>query len=153
MVVSYRFHVSIFVTVDCHIYSATPTLFSIYAKFACALTQHTLYQDATSHANMTISHQMQALQATIEHPNHPGCDTVTSDSNPPDGGVHIIPEIPRKLREHAWEQVIRDWDEKDLNRSHYIALKDWHRDWYQWNKPEGVKYCQRRMIALEFIER
>jgi hypothetical protein len=68
-------------------------------------------------------------------------------------GIHIIPEIPRRLREQAWEQVIRDWDEKDLKRSHHVALKEWHPDWYRWDKPESVKYSQRRMIALEFIER
>src|SRR5271156_760574 len=118
------------------------------------------YQD-TSHTTHYTNTAMTQPQLTLtnltnsDHPNHlwPRAKshnvTIDSDSN----GVHIIPEIPRNLRDHSWEQVIKDWDEKDLSRFHHVALKDWHRDWYHWDKPESVKYCQRRMIALEFIER
>ena len=66
------------------------------------LPSHMPYQDTTYYANMTMSHQMQALGATItsgdqlEHLNHPGYDTVTLDLNSPNG-VHIIPEIPQRL--------------------------------------------------------
>jgi hypothetical protein len=64
--------------------------------------------------------------------------------------AHFIPEIHRHLGQRAWEQVVRDWEEVDPSRSHYVALKDWDLKWLLTNK-EAVKYGQRRIIAEEFL--
>ena len=66
--------------------------------------------------------------------------------------AHFIPEIHRHLGERAWEQVVRDWEEADPSRSHFVALKDWDLKWLLTNK-EAVKYGQRRTIAEEFLIR
>lgn len=66
--------------------------------------------------------------------------------------LHIIPEIGRKLGATAWRQVVKDWEEADPSRCHDVALKDWNPDWHR-SSCESVKYGQRQMIAIEFIER
>jgi hypothetical protein len=65
---------------------------------------------------------------------------------------HFVPEISRTLGPRAWKQVVKDWDEQDLTRSHHVSLKDWDPAWHR-STGESVKYGQRRRIALEFIER
>ena len=66
--------------------------------------------------------------------------------------THIIPEISRKLGARAWRQVIKDWEEADPSRCHEVALEKWDPEWHR-SSGESVKYGQRQMIALEFIER
>ncbi|KAF8801213.1 hypothetical protein BYT27DRAFT_7226962 [Phlegmacium glaucopus] len=72
--------------------------------------------------------------------------------NQPPKPSHVIPEIGRKLGATAWRQVIKDWEETDPSRCHDVALKDWDPEWHRSNG-ESVKYGQRQMIAIEFIER
>jgi len=98
-------------------------------------------------------------------PHNTAVTPVIRPSPPPDGTlvayptrysqlsrpIHLIPEITRKLAGRAWKQVVKDWDEADPARSHYVALKDWDRTWHR-DRKESAKYGQRQMIALEFID-
>ncbi|KAF9524111.1 hypothetical protein CPB83DRAFT_774378 [Crepidotus variabilis] len=65
-------------------------------------------------------------------------------------GIHFVPDIDQTLKGKAWLQVVQDWNEPDILRSHHIALKDWKEEWYKKTK-ESVKYGTRKMIALEFL--
>jgi hypothetical protein len=64
--------------------------------------------------------------------------------------VPLIPGLTRGLASKAWEQVIKDWEEADPDRSLYVAMKDWEP---QWHKSSNLtqKYGQRKAVALEFI--
>jgi hypothetical protein len=65
--------------------------------------------------------------------------------------VPLIPGLTRGLASKAWEQVIKDWEEADPDRSLYIAMKDGEP---QWHKSSNLtqKYGQRKAVALEFID-
>ena len=79
-----------------------------------------------------------------------------SDGNSKSGtmnrlGVPLIPGLTRGLASKAWEQVVKDWEEADPDRSLYVAMKDWEP---QWHKSVNLtqKYGQRKAVALEFID-
>ncbi|KAF8588051.1 hypothetical protein K439DRAFT_1613804 [Ramaria rubella] len=54
----------------------------------------------------------------------------------------------------CWKRVVKDWEEVDLSRGHYIPLKDWKASWYTGPNRTcfGVQYHKHKPIALEFIE-
>ena len=45
---------------------------------------------------------------------------------------------------------MEDWDHSDPSRSLFVAMKDWDSSFFQ-SKAEEVKFGQRQLIALEFI--
>lgn len=70
----------------------------------------------------------------------------------PTGPSHIIPEIGRSYGARGWVQVVKDWEEADLSRSHPTPLKDWLAEWHKTTRQSSM-YQQRQLIALEFIDR
>ena len=58
--------------------------------------------------------------------------------------------LGRNLRGRAWEQIVEDWDHPDPSRSLFVAMKNWNSNFFQ-SKAEEVKFGQRQVIALEFI--
>jgi hypothetical protein len=65
--------------------------------------------------------------------------------------VPLIPGLTRGLASKAWEQVVKDWEEADPDRSLYVAMKDWEPQWHKLSNLTQ-KYGQRKTVALEFIE-
>ena len=63
---------------------------------------------------------------------------------------HMVPELGWNLRGCAWEQIVEDWDYPDPSRSLFVAMKNWDSSFFQ-SKAEEVKFGQRQVIALEFI--
>ena len=63
---------------------------------------------------------------------------------------HAVPVLGRNLRGRAWEQIVEDWDNPDPSRSLFVAMKNWNSNFFQ-SKAEEVKFGQRQVIALEFI--
>jgi hypothetical protein len=45
---------------------------------------------------------------------------------------------------------VEDWDHPDPSRSLFVAMKNWDSSFFQ-SKAEEVKFGQRQVIALEFI--
>ncbi|KAF8519606.1 hypothetical protein BU17DRAFT_47589 [Hysterangium stoloniferum] len=67
-----------------------------------------------------------------------------------------IPSIAWKGPLHLrWKQIIRDWECADPPRGHYIPLRDWDPKWLRGENRTtfGVKYHQRKLIAIEYIDR
>ncbi|KAF8527497.1 hypothetical protein BU17DRAFT_81680 [Hysterangium stoloniferum] len=67
-----------------------------------------------------------------------------------------IPSIAWKGPLHLhWKQIIRDWECADPPRGHYIPLKDWDPEWLRGENRTmfGVKYRQRKLVAIEYIDR
>lgn len=71
----------------------------------------------------------------------------------PDAVARVIPRVPEG--EKGWRQVIKDWNEPDLQQGLTVALKDWPAEWYSRSNSAsatlGSKRKQREIIALEFI--
>ena len=63
---------------------------------------------------------------------------------------HMVPELVWNLRGCAWEQIVEDWDYPDPSRSLFVAMKNWDSSFFQ-SKAEELKFGQRQVIALEFI--
>ena len=63
---------------------------------------------------------------------------------------HMVPELGWNLRGCAWEQIVEDWDYPDPSRSLFVAMKNWDSSFFQ-SKAEEMKFGQRQVIALEFI--
>ncbi|KAF7799005.1 hypothetical protein EIP86_010235 [Pleurotus ostreatoroseus] len=63
----------------------------------------------------------------------------------------VIPNLRRGPR--AWRQAVDQWDQVDPDTNY--ALKDWPKEWYtgEMGTYTGAKYDQRRMVALEFIDK
>ena len=74
-----------------------------------------------------------------------------TESNSGTVPVPLIPGLTRGFASKAWEQVVKDWEEADPERSLYVAMKDWEP---QWHKRSNLtqKYGQRKVVALEFID-
>ena len=91
-------------------------------------------------------------ESTPACPNHVAgsADSESSSGTIKTGRVPLIPGLTRGLASKAWEQVVRDWEEADPDRSLYVAMKDWEP---QWHKSSNLtqKYGQRKTVALEFI--
>ena len=103
-----------------------------------------------SHVHLNNSHH---LLSGSSHANQaPTPPSIPSQDNVSENPKHFVPEISRTLGARAWKQVVKDWDERDLTRGHYVSLKDWDPEWHR-STGESVKYGQRRRIALEFIDR
>ncbi|KAF8516972.1 hypothetical protein BU17DRAFT_67252 [Hysterangium stoloniferum] len=51
--------------------------------------------------------------------------------------------------------IIRNWECADPPRGHYIPLKDWDPEWLRGENRTmfGVKYCQRKLVTIEYIDR
>jgi hypothetical protein len=64
---------------------------------------------------------------------------------------HTVPELGRNLRKRAWEQIVKDWEQPDPSRSLFVAMKNWDSTFFK-SKAEEVKFGQRQLIALEFID-
>ncbi|KAJ3845839.1 hypothetical protein EV368DRAFT_90008 [Lentinula lateritia] len=80
-------------------------------------------------------------------------------SSAPQPSTKILPELDYrpiipKIRPSpsAWKQVIIDWEHPDPSRDHHYALKDWKPEWAKVTQ-QAALYGQRKLIALEFIER
>lgn len=65
-------------------------------------------------------------------------------------GKHTVPELGRNLRNRAWEQVVKDWEHPDPSRSLFVAMKNWDSTFFR-SRAEEVKFGQRQVVALEFI--
>ena len=65
-------------------------------------------------------------------------------------GKHTVPELGQNLRGHAWEQIVADWEHPDPSRSLFVVMKDWDLTFFH-SRAEEVKFGQRQVIALEFI--
>jgi hypothetical protein len=66
-----------------------------------------------------------------------------------------IPSISKKGPVHLrWKQVITDWEMPDPSRGHYTPLKDWDPKWLTGANRTvfAMKYRQRKLIAMEYIE-
>jgi hypothetical protein len=63
---------------------------------------------------------------------------------------HTVPELGRNLRNRAWEQVVKDWEHPDPSRSLFVAMKNWDSTFFR-SRAEEVKFGQRQIVALEFI--
>ena len=63
---------------------------------------------------------------------------------------HTVPELGRNLRNRAWEQVVKDWEYPDPSRSLFVAMKNWDSSFFR-SRAEEVKFGQRQVVALEFI--
>ncbi|KAF8575388.1 hypothetical protein K439DRAFT_1623622 [Ramaria rubella] len=104
----------------------------------------------TSGRNMPITLPPAAASTHIDRatPNaHSGTDAIPCNL--------CIPLLPGTGPMNArWKRVVKDWEEVDLSRSHYIPLKDWKASWYTGPNRTcfGVQYHKRKLIALEFIE-
>lgn len=63
----------------------------------------------------------------------------------------VIPTLPRGRK--AFKHLMIQWDEVDPKTGY--ALKDWPTSWYTNDMRlfNGAKYSERRLVALEFIER
>ncbi|KAF8506350.1 hypothetical protein BU17DRAFT_71311 [Hysterangium stoloniferum] len=74
----------------------------------------------------------------------------------PENHKLCIPSIAWKgpLNLH-WKQIIHDWECADPPCGHYIPLKDWDPEWLRGENRImfGVKYHQRKLVAIEYIDR
>jgi hypothetical protein len=63
-----------------------------------------------------------------------------------------IPNLPRRCQGGAWQVAVEQWETIDPLTGY--ALKDWPEDWYKGEMTNvfGSKWCQRELIATEFIE-
>lgn len=61
----------------------------------------------------------------------------------------VMPKLPRGPK--AWLKVVTQWEEPDPRTG--LALMNWPETWYKGDMRliNGVKYGQRRAIALEYI--
>jgi hypothetical protein len=66
-----------------------------------------------------------------------------------------IPSVPAHLPpEEGWKSWVKDWESADANRGLTVPLCDWKAEWYSGKVRTkfGVKYGQRKRVALEFID-
>lgn len=65
--------------------------------------------------------------------------------------VHIIPGFTWGLSSKAYKQVLKDWEQSNLDWSVYVLMKDWKPEWHK-NTGQTQKYGQHQTVALEFID-
>ncbi|THU95692.1 hypothetical protein K435DRAFT_665894 [Dendrothele bispora CBS 962.96] len=62
-----------------------------------------------------------------------------------------LPSLKGAPLSEAFKVVVQDWEYADVKRGHEYALKDWKEEWTK-DKSVASAYCQRKKVALEFIE-
>ena len=67
----------------------------------------------------------------------------------PTGPLCVVPNISRA---DGWKQAVKDWEEADLSRSLPVPLSQWTEQEKRDSKNQHSKWCQRQLVATEFIE-
>lgn len=66
----------------------------------------------------------------------------------------FIPPVSRGP--NGWREIVHDWQYADPSRGLHVALREWDPSWYSGSREasldNGALYCQRRIIANEFLE-
>ncbi|KIM44296.1 hypothetical protein M413DRAFT_25722 [Hebeloma cylindrosporum] len=96
---------------------------------------------------LSIPHSHPTLEQNQRGPGNHG----HSGANSTRPTKHFVPELGRNLRKRAWEQIVKDWEHPDPSRSLFVAMKNWDSTFFK-SKAEEVKFGQRQMIAVEFID-
>ena len=67
----------------------------------------------------------------------------------PTGPLRVVPNVSGK---DGWKQVVKDWEEADPSRCLPVPLSQWTEQDKRGSGNQHAKWCQRQIVATEFID-
>ncbi|KAF9245361.1 hypothetical protein BU15DRAFT_41214 [Melanogaster broomeanus] len=141
--------------------SLVPTTTSVPTQ--ASASPHVVQPTSTTGRSSQQTNLKMPLLPITNHGQAPSLSHTKTGCGPPTHGVPmaglLIPDVPvqnsdgtRHSKEESWRDIIKHWLASDPARGLHTPLKDWPPEWIQGkNRVFAVKYHQRSVIALEFI--